>query len=202
MTEKLSPNPPSPFATADPAFRHAIQAPSWPALPVAGVLAVMGCARMAVVPDELTVLDRQAPPQGLCPDCAMSAAGILLPEQESVDCEQCDAPTRHGDICAMCLQDGHDAWVADGRPMWEALYEPGNVSTVHLGWHHTPDAARAAASDWFAGHGPDGALLQWAEAAPTMPGWFETFYLDAAGQQCDANMVVRLIAGARPGAAA
>lgn len=118
MTDRIKPNPYSPYADADPDVRHLF--PSFFGnLPTPGGLALTGCERMAVVPEEtLTdvtdLLDAgriSDLPPGLCPVCVSVATGEGSAGGDGADvCRECGARTSHGDWCALCRQDLHDEW--------------------------------------------------------------------------------------------
>jgi hypothetical protein len=116
----VSPNPYSPYANAHPDARHLL--PSFlGALPAPGGLALTGCDRMAVVPDEsltdVTALLRArrfaSLPPGLCPTCVAAAAGEQ-PEQPTAlpptTCQECGGGSSQGEWCALCRLELHDAW--------------------------------------------------------------------------------------------
>lgn len=118
MTERLTPNPHSPYADAGPNYRHLI--PSFFGLaPDAGGLAVAACGGMTVVPEE-TLGDatdalregRTADlPDGLCPICVSVATGRQAePPGTPGVCRECSTRSSHGDLCALCRQDAHDEW--------------------------------------------------------------------------------------------
>ncbi|HEY9410987.1 MAG TPA: hypothetical protein VIP77_15520 [Jiangellaceae bacterium] len=113
---KITPNPYSPYANADPDLRHAY--PSFfGALPDPGVLTVTGCRRMAVVADSIPrdVLDEIAAgrlPEGMCPVCVKAATEgeqdiSSLPCQA---CRDCSGDSSQGELCALCRQEMHDEW--------------------------------------------------------------------------------------------
>lgn len=120
MPERVPPNPHSPYADADPEYRHLI--PHFLGLrPDPGVLAVAACERMAVVPDEpltdvttfIMAGNTQALPPGVCPACIEVAAGKTRPERQSpATCRECGGGSSHGELCALCRQDLHDEWRA------------------------------------------------------------------------------------------
>lgn len=121
MAETVAPNPRSPFANAHPMVRHLL--PGFLGIaPEPGSLAVTGCGRMAVTPDEaLTdVTDLisagrvGALPPGLCPHCVGVAVGEELPEDyppiaPSV-CRECRGQSSQGVLCALCRQEFHAEW--------------------------------------------------------------------------------------------
>ncbi len=120
---KLSPNPYSPYADADPNFRHLV--PSlFGAAPEPGGLAVAACGGMAVVPEgalgDATDALREGRlddlPEGLCPDCLAVATGEGIEAGAHVSpgtCSECGDRTLHGTCCAVCRQDLHDQWQAN-----------------------------------------------------------------------------------------
>ena len=121
MSERVAPNPYSPYANAIPNARHLL--PSlFGLLPTPGGLAPTGCERMAVVPDEpledvtdllLAGRTRELPP-GLCADCVGVAAGGGLAEDfprfAPAICRECGGHSSQGEWCALCRQDLHDEW--------------------------------------------------------------------------------------------
>lgn len=118
----LTPNPHSPYADADPAYRHLLPA-LFGIAPKAGVLAVAACGGMAVAPETLgdatdaLVASRLSDlPEGLCPTCVAVANGQQNePRPASQDCSLCDGTSSHGSLCALCRQDLHDEWWATGE---------------------------------------------------------------------------------------
>lgn len=114
----ISPNPHSPYATADPNTRHLI--PSLlGALPKPGKLALTACDRMAVVPteplDDATDALRQGRhdqlPAGLCADCIGAASGELTPTPlPATTCEDCGNRSTQGQYCTHCRLDLHEDW--------------------------------------------------------------------------------------------
>ena len=117
---KITPNPYSPYANADPEHRHLI--PSLFGIgPESGVLALTGCDRMAVVPEEplrdataaVVGGDLASLPEGLCPSCvAMASSGEEPVPARSQECRECGSLGSQGEWCALCRQDLHDAWWA------------------------------------------------------------------------------------------
>ncbi|GAA2731011.1 hypothetical protein [Actinocorallia aurantiaca] len=121
----LPPNPHSPYATADPAYRHLI-----PGLfgvpPVPGTLCRTACGSMAVAPSDLArdvaaaleelSLGRSAElPEGLCPACVTVATTGSRPARAELSrCGGCGGNTGHGDLCARCRQERHDEWRSAG----------------------------------------------------------------------------------------
>lgn len=119
MPDTISPNPPSPFADADAAFRHLIPAITMHGVPDPGVLAVTACERLAVVPDEqMRDAETGVLPDGLCPAClaAMHGKTSAADNRPIADCRTCDGRTQHDGVCALCRQEMHADWVAAGRP--------------------------------------------------------------------------------------
>jgi hypothetical protein len=108
---RLAPNPHSPYASADPNWRHILPTPIFFPRPTPGVLAAAACGLMAVVPDDLIETRPGAPlPAGVCPDCAAVMQGGAPPERPSSLCGECGSATWHGDLCALCRQDKHEQW--------------------------------------------------------------------------------------------
>ncbi|MFG3090652.1 hypothetical protein ACGGAI_23810 [Streptomyces antibioticus] len=126
----VAPNPYSPYADADPLYRHLIPVllPSLFGEPAPGTLAATGCGRMAVVPDEpLRFVDEQDGPlpAGVCPACITAMTDGTTPPYAASDCRRCESSTRHNGLCAQCRQEQHaDWWDAQGtwaRPFRLAL---------------------------------------------------------------------------------
>lgn len=114
MAEHVTPNPYSPYATADPRYRHLFAAPVFFPAPAPGVLALAGCGHLAVVPDE-PMRDAQGQaelPDGLCPKCVASMREDSIVEQAPVmaDCSECDSSTYHDGLCALCRAEKHETW--------------------------------------------------------------------------------------------
>jgi hypothetical protein len=87
--------------------------------PAPGGLALAGCERMAVVPDEpMRTANPNELPDGLCPACVAAMRGQELPDDTRpvTDCRTCDGRTEHDGVCALCRQELHDQWVTAGRP--------------------------------------------------------------------------------------
>lgn len=121
MTERVTPNPHSPYANAHPNARHLL--PSFLGLaPTPGGLALTACDRMAVVPLEplgdATDLLRAGRigelPPGLCPSCVGAVVGEEPPEGDprlpTQVCRECECPSSQGEWCALCRQELHEAW--------------------------------------------------------------------------------------------
>lgn len=109
------PNPYSPYADADPLYRHTFPTilPSLFGEPAPGALAETGCERMAVVPDEpLQFADEPdaQPPTGLCPACITAMHGGHLAPATVSECQRCESTTRHIGLCAVCRQEQHADW--------------------------------------------------------------------------------------------
>jgi hypothetical protein len=113
MNEPLAPNPHSPFATADPQTRHLLPNLSIFGTPRPGVLHPTSCGELAVVPDgKLGLLNPADPPEGLCAACLRAARTGREPKStgDPTECTRCDSLTWHGELCAVCRQEMHDAW--------------------------------------------------------------------------------------------
>lgn len=109
----LTPNPHSPYADADPTYRHMIPSFFLCAPPKPGVLALTGCERMAVVPEEgLRAAGVGPRPDGLCPACLAAMRGEELPldVRPTANCRECHALTAHDGLCAVCRQEAHETW--------------------------------------------------------------------------------------------
>lgn len=111
---RVEPNPYSPYATADPAWRHIIPG-LYLTTPMPGVLAPTACGALAVVPDHVTdTRALETLPDGLCPVCLLVLNGddtnqAAPPEAEP--CIECGNETRNG-LCAVCRMELHDEWRA------------------------------------------------------------------------------------------
>ncbi|WP_370667071.1 hypothetical protein [Streptomyces sp. IBSBF 2507] len=107
----LTPNPHSPYADADPNYRHLLLA--FFGDPCPGVLCPTACERLAVVPEE-PLQDPHAGdgtlPNGLCPTCVAVTQGGDEPRHPVTDCRECEAVTDHDGLCALCRQEKHDEW--------------------------------------------------------------------------------------------
>ncbi|MFI2314111.1 hypothetical protein AMK17_25260 [Streptomyces sp. CB00072] len=116
----VAPNPPSPYATADPNTRHLL--PSLFGVPRPGTLAPTGCNRLAVVPAEgLRNADDGTFPLGICDTCITAFYAALRGQELSDDrpttnCRECQSQTRHDGLCAMCRQDAHTTWSTEETP--------------------------------------------------------------------------------------
>jgi len=107
----VAPNPHSPYANANPEYRHIFPSPIFFPTPNPGVLAPAACELMAVVPADLIETEPGAAlPDGLCPDCVAVMQGGAPPKHPSSRCGECDAATWHGALCALCRQEKHDEW--------------------------------------------------------------------------------------------
>lgn len=112
MPERVPPNPHSPYADADPQYRHIFPTVIFFGPPKPGQLVTAGCERMAVVPDEpLRTADGELP-DGLCPACVAAMRGEELPaDARPVSaCRDCGGSTDHDGMCALCRQGAHEAW--------------------------------------------------------------------------------------------
>lgn len=117
MPTSATPNPYSPYATADPERRHIIPVPALladlGARPEPGALATTSCGQLAVVPAGVVLVEPGAEfPAIACPQCleAMAADRIDEPPREPEPCNECDRPTPYAGLCALCRQDRHDEW--------------------------------------------------------------------------------------------
>ncbi|MCX5601579.1 hypothetical protein OOK29_25855 [Streptomyces phaeochromogenes] len=114
----VAPNDYSPFADADPRYRHVFPTPVFFPDPIPGGLALAACLQLSVVPDEsLQILDLDAPPIGLCSDCVdWIRTGTDRPSDKPyIECVGCETPTQHDGLCAVCRIEGHDRWKAGTR---------------------------------------------------------------------------------------
>lgn len=111
----IAPNPHSPYADADPNYRHIFAAFTFFGDPHPGGLVPTACERLAVVPEE-PLRDANAGdgtlPDGLCPACLAAMRGEELPEdiRPVTDCRECESRTEHDGLCALCRQEKHEAW--------------------------------------------------------------------------------------------
>ncbi|MGW6913736.1 hypothetical protein ACWGB8_07940 [Kitasatospora sp. NPDC054939] len=113
---RIAPNPPSPYATADPTFRHIIPTPIFLPDPEPGTLTFTACDELAVVPEALTQTSAVGElPEGICPACAASMAGgrESTPRPASV-CTACGSRTRFTGLCAVCRVDRHSQTCGQG----------------------------------------------------------------------------------------
>lgn len=115
----VPPNPYSPFADADAHLRHLFAVPQLLTLvgapPVPGQLASTACGRLAVVPADVIEIKPGTPaPAGACLICfrAMEQGQPRELATHPKACTVCGTPSRHGLLCALCRQEGHDAWWA------------------------------------------------------------------------------------------
>lgn len=113
---KITPNPFSPYANADPEWRHLI--PSlFGLVPEPGVLCLTACDLMAVAPEEPLkdatdgLIGGDNLPDGLCPSCvAMAQSGQSPVPPRPQECRECGDLGSQGEWCALCRQDLHDEW--------------------------------------------------------------------------------------------
>jgi len=113
----VAPNPRSPFADADPAYRHIYPQLSLFPDPEPGVLALMACDGVAVIPTEpLEDINPESLPDGLCPAC-LEAVRAGRPAHRSdgdtvsrTPCRQCESLTSRDGLCVLCRQEAHDQW--------------------------------------------------------------------------------------------
>ncbi|MER5213672.1 hypothetical protein ABT063_24650 [Streptomyces sp. NPDC002838] len=107
----VAPNPVSPYADADPQYRHIFPSPIFFPAPNPGVLALTACEGMAVVPEALIQTEPGAAlPDGLCPACVTVMQGGEPPKRPTSECGECGTATWHGALCALCRQEKHEAW--------------------------------------------------------------------------------------------
>ncbi|WP_214327882.1 hypothetical protein [Nonomuraea sediminis] len=111
MTTRVAPNPPSPYATADPSVRHLFPVPAFlKAPPLPGTLAPTGCAELAVVPPApIELMPGQPLPDGLCAGCiaSLEADTIQANTGPVTACDRCGMTTSHGRWCALCRAELH-----------------------------------------------------------------------------------------------
>lgn len=107
----IAPNPHSPYATANPQYGHIFAVPAFLPAPKPGGLLPTACEAMAVVgKDVIETWPGAELPEGLCPLCAAVMNGGEPPARTSSECKDCDAATWHGELCAVCRQEKHEAW--------------------------------------------------------------------------------------------
>lgn len=132
MSARVAPNPFSPYADADPAYRHLVPG-LFGIAPPEGALSPTACGLMTVVPgsdlgdatDALVDHRFNDLPDGLCPRCVGVATGR---EREisgaPTTCEECGSDTRHARWCALCRQDLHEQWWPTREQNPNAATEP------------------------------------------------------------------------------
>lgn len=110
----IAPNPLSPYADADPAYRHmvAVLLPGLCGDPAAGALLPTACERLAVVPDEPLTDPEECDtlPDGLCPECVRVVGGGKPPTYPVTNCRDCGCFTDHDGLCSGCRRDRHEEW--------------------------------------------------------------------------------------------
>lgn len=109
----LAPNPHSPYADADPNYRHIFATIVFFGDPAPGGLVPTACERLAVVPEEPLRDANEGDgvlPEGLCPVCVAVMQGGDEPRHPVTDCRECEAVTNHAGLCALCRQEKHEAW--------------------------------------------------------------------------------------------
>jgi len=113
MTERITPNPPSEWATADPDTRHLL--PSlFGALPSPGLLSPTACGELAVVPEEtLRDMAGGSLPPGLCPRCIAHVNGAGGPDLRPRSACECGSQTPHAGLCVLCRQDAQEKALAE-----------------------------------------------------------------------------------------
>lgn len=107
------PNPYSPYADADPLYRHTFLSVAGPlGTPKPGGLVPTDCERLAVVPAAPLQIaeDLQQLPEGLCPTCISVAHGDLPLSYPAGKCQRCESLTHHNRLCAVCRQEQHANW--------------------------------------------------------------------------------------------
>lgn len=113
MTPRLEPNRYSPFADADPKYRHILPSPVFFPAAAPGVLAPTACEYLAVVPDGLSEIPtgENTLPDGLCPTCVGVMRRTWKPVRGPVvQCQVCESDTRHECLCSLCRMSQHDEW--------------------------------------------------------------------------------------------
>lgn len=119
--DRVTPNPPSPYATADPTTRHVFGV-LFGADPQPGALALTLCDELAVVPaDPLQFADEVPLQPGMCETCVLVVHGknlIRTRPQPPGNCAECGSSTDRGQWCALCRMDLHEhhTWQETPRP--------------------------------------------------------------------------------------
>jgi hypothetical protein len=131
---KIAPNPYSPYADADPNYRHVFAFFAFFGDPAPGGLVPAACDAMAVVPEaDLTETRPGADdlPDGLCPACVAVLNGGEPPKRPTTDCRECEAKTGHDGLCAVCRQEAHEKWwpTCDEQPAEEQPTACGKCQT-------------------------------------------------------------------------
>ncbi|MEV0691808.1 hypothetical protein [Streptomyces sp. NPDC050388] len=109
----VTPNPHSPYANADPNYRHIFGTFVLFGDPEPGALTPTACKRLAVVPEEPLQNPNEGDgtlPEGLCPGCVSVMQGGRAEKSDTAECGECDAATWHGELCALCRIAKHDEW--------------------------------------------------------------------------------------------
>ncbi|WP_326779684.1 hypothetical protein OG481_01985 [Streptomyces longwoodensis] len=119
-------------------------------------------------------------------------------EPQSVHVRACDAPTvAAGILHAADLPAPTDqaAVIAELLPAWEAVYEPGNVSTYLIGYANDQDAATGMAEAWMRSQAEVTGRLEWVDDEQLATGrydrWFELVERHDDGVDTGTGIVVR-----------
>ncbi|MGW4733867.1 hypothetical protein ACWEQC_32675 [Streptomyces shenzhenensis] len=106
----VAPNPHSPYATANPQYRHIFAVPVFFPAPEPGGLVPTACEAMAVVGEDVIETRPGAElPDGVCPLCVAVMNGGPTPARPTSECDECGSVTWHGKLCALCRQEKHEA---------------------------------------------------------------------------------------------
>jgi len=113
MADRLTPNPYSPYATANPDIRHILPFLAFLGDPKPGSLVLTGCEYLAVAPEQTTGTQPGADlPDGLCPACVAAMNGADGANRPASPCRECGIRTTHDGLCALCRAEMHDEWRA------------------------------------------------------------------------------------------
>jgi hypothetical protein len=87
------------------------------------------------------------------------------------------------------------AVLREALPAWEAVYEPGNVSTYLIGYANDQDAATGMAEAWMRSQAEVTGRLEWVDDEPMATDrydrWFELIECHGGGVDTGAGIVVR-----------
>ena len=108
-----------------------------------------------------------------------------------------DIPMRDGQpVCPRCeLRAGRAAIEAELLPVWEAVYEPGNVSDYLIGYTNSEAAAKGAAEAWMRSQKDEVGTLEWVPderlAIRRYDRWFEILEHHDEGVPTGPGIIVR-----------
>ena len=87
------------------------------------------------------------------------------------------------------------AYRAEHIPLWEAIYEPGNVSAYLIGYLNDETIAKAACESWLRVQDFEAERLEWVPDAASATGrfdaWFELVQHHAEGPATAVGLIVR-----------